>query len=673
MNFFNNVNKTNKSEIPQYSIHNGSEIFEELKKRLTGSQRSIKVAAAWFTDNDLFQVLLNKLDEDRGIKLEIVLDDNKENYWLPFMELIKKGALVKLSKGIGSNGRMHEKFCIIDDTILICGSYNWSKNARTENYENVIVSTIQKTVEEFIEKFEELLKSATVYISENLSDEISKEDAIEEIHEQELFTREFEKVLDEMIYSSVVAYDRGSLVSNGFERSEKCSGDANIIVSELNTVYTDMLNSISVSEQKKENLKARINTHLAENKSKLIEKLEREKEELLLNEEAVARDLNNQIQYVKEANNKLRDEINKAESAEIISKNEKIENLKNEKRAIEEDTLKMPFRWHVDIPTYIGLIGVFLYTLLFYSSAAYILMFAEQEAEQAKRLGLPSGEMGIYYSQAIPKAAAMGWTAVLLILFVPFFLICGIIFLKKVKTRSKLIIKISCLLLVDGFTALAVTKSVHDANYIGGRELSTFKFSQAYTEINLYLVFVFGMLSLLVFDLIISYILNNIESRSDFHLKRKKQIQIARITADISELNKENLELTADVLNKKNAIEINSDKISGLQKEIEMQPVYTKRKLNLAENETNNQLSNLENIVKIAYNKIENELFSFSTHYMNDRINIFLQGWNNYIYSYYAKSLAEEKIKQAKNNSDAWLREHFNRTEKFKNHQYENN
>ena len=57
---------------------------------------------------------------------------------------------------------------------------------------------------------------------------------------------------------------------------------------------------------------------------------------------------------------------------------------------------------------------------------------------------------------------------------------------------------------------------------------------------------------------------------------------------------------------------------------------------------------------------------------MNDRINIFLQGWNNYIYSYYSKALAQQKIKQAKNNSDTWLRDHFNNYTKAKNRQYEN-
>jgi len=672
MNLFNK--KIDKPLNVQSSLHNGVEIFEAIKTKLNESIQSIKIAAAWFTDNELFQILLNKSD-NRNIKIEIVLDDNKENYWLPFIELAKKGALVKLSKGLGSNGRMHEKFCIIDNSILISGSYNWSKNARTENHESVIVSSISNTVADFNKKFEELLNSSSPYQSENLTDPlVTKQEALQQISKQESFTREFEKVLDEMIYSSIVAYDRESLVNKGYDRSQKCSGDANIITSELNTVYTDMLNSISTSEQKKESLKAKIDTHLIENKTKLTEKLEREKEELQLNKDVTIKGLNNQILFIKEANNKLSDEINKIRNADVISNNDRIKILNEEKNGIAEDSLKMPFRWYVDIPTYIGLIGVFIYVLLFYSSAAYILMFSQGDAKQAKLLGLPAEEMGIFYSKAIPKAYANGWPELLAILFVPFFLVCGIIFLKKVKTNfPKWIIKVICLLLVDGFTAIAVTGAIHETNYINGIEQEHFKLSGVFSEINLYLVFIFGMFSLLVFDLIASYILNNLESRNDFHFNKKKKLRIAQIIEEISKLNKENLELNANASSKKTLIDHKLLEIATLQNEIELQPSYVVRKINLAQNEINSQITNLENIVKIAYNKIDNELFSFSTHFMNDRINIFLQGWNNYIYSYYAKAISEDKIMQAKTNSEGWLRDHFTTHVKAKNYQYENN
>ncbi|NLL27457.1 MAG: phosphatidylserine synthase, partial [Bacteroidales bacterium] len=36
-------------------------------------------------------------------------------------------------------GTMHHKFCVIDNQVVITGSYNWSNNAEFKNDENVTV------------------------------------------------------------------------------------------------------------------------------------------------------------------------------------------------------------------------------------------------------------------------------------------------------------------------------------------------------------------------------------------------------------------------------------------------------------------------------------------------------------------------------------------------------
>ena len=654
-------------EETQQSFHNGVEIFEKIKSTLSEAQTSIKIAAAWFTDNELFQILILKQKSNPECKIEVVLDDNKENYWLPFSDLVKGGATVKLSKGLGPNGRMHEKFCIIDHTIVISGSYNWSKNARTDNHENIIVSKADSLVYSFDTKFQQLLESSVTYESENFKDgfdAVTKSEVLETINSRESFTKEFEKVLDDMIFASVVEYNREALVKKGFERSEKCSGDSTIINNELNTVYTEMVNSISASEQKKEIIKAKVNTHLQENKSTLKEKCEREKEQLQVGEDNAIKVHNNEIRLIKESNNQLEESIAKIEQADIVSNENNIKALSEQRKTIEEENIKMPFRWYVEIPTYLGLIFVFTYVLLFYSSAAYILIFSEKNAKTAMRLGQPVEELGIYYSRAIPDAWKTGWFQLLLILFVPVFLVCGLIYLKKIKTNRyipKWLIKATCLILIDGFTAIAVTKSIHENNYLAGTESNHFKVQDVFSDMNFYLVFLFGMLSLLVFDLIISYILRNLESRNDVHLRAKRQLTIKQINEEIKGLTSRNLELNSQAFINKKQVEFNLQKIASIENDIHVLPMLTGRKKTLLENETMSQISNLENVVKIAYNKIENELFSFSTHFMKDRINIFLQGWNNFIYSYYAKSIAEEKVKTAKELSNLWFTEHFSK------------
>ncbi|MBO9657424.1 MAG: hypothetical protein J7527_01230, partial [Chitinophagaceae bacterium] len=47
-------------------VSNGMEIFEDIKKHILQAQQSVKVAAVWFTDSDLFQLLMDKQRSSPG-------------------------------------------------------------------------------------------------------------------------------------------------------------------------------------------------------------------------------------------------------------------------------------------------------------------------------------------------------------------------------------------------------------------------------------------------------------------------------------------------------------------------------------------------------------------------------------------------------------------------------
>ena len=49
---------------------------------------------------------------------------------------------------------MHNKFCIIDDELVITGSYNWTTSADLKNDENVLFITSDKTVRAYRVQFE---------------------------------------------------------------------------------------------------------------------------------------------------------------------------------------------------------------------------------------------------------------------------------------------------------------------------------------------------------------------------------------------------------------------------------------------------------------------------------------------------------------------------------------
>ena len=137
--------------------HVSNKIQNAIQKELFGAKKSIKVAVAWFTNDLLFQPLLMKLQA--GVSVEIILNDDDINHsedeGLDFVEFINLGGILRWNK---SKQLMHQKFCIIDDKVVISGSYNWTNKAEyndelvsiykdetpTIEFYNNLFSTLQK-------------------------------------------------------------------------------------------------------------------------------------------------------------------------------------------------------------------------------------------------------------------------------------------------------------------------------------------------------------------------------------------------------------------------------------------------------------------------------------------------------------------------------------------------
>lgn len=94
----------------------------------------IWVAMAWFTNEILAAKLVDKFNQ--GLDVRVVLFDDYINRQHS-VEL--NGISVKKIKG-RHGGKMHNKYCIVDNQIVITGSYNWSNNAEFKNDENIQIT-----------------------------------------------------------------------------------------------------------------------------------------------------------------------------------------------------------------------------------------------------------------------------------------------------------------------------------------------------------------------------------------------------------------------------------------------------------------------------------------------------------------------------------------------------
>ncbi len=125
--------------------------FENIRhvvlENLIESKEEIQIAMSWFTNHEIFELLVNKANEI-PVHLIVINDDiNNRLDGLDFQIFINNGG--KFYFGQQGNP-MHNKFCIIDGQVLITGSYNYTYLAETINSENILLF---KGVSDIVESY----------------------------------------------------------------------------------------------------------------------------------------------------------------------------------------------------------------------------------------------------------------------------------------------------------------------------------------------------------------------------------------------------------------------------------------------------------------------------------------------------------------------------------------
>jgi phosphatidylserine/phosphatidylglycerophosphate/cardiolipin synthase-like enzyme len=131
-------------------------IRTELLKEISLSQKTLKIAMAWFTNNELFDALIAKCKDKVRVELIIINDSiNIKKFGLDFNQFIKEGGILYFGD---IDSLMHHKFCIIDNHVLINGSYNWTYWAESRNNENItVINNEPNILDEFTEEFKKLV------------------------------------------------------------------------------------------------------------------------------------------------------------------------------------------------------------------------------------------------------------------------------------------------------------------------------------------------------------------------------------------------------------------------------------------------------------------------------------------------------------------------------------
>jgi len=131
------------------------EIIRRLISFLNSAKRTLDICVFTITDDRISGAILAA--HRRGVKVRIVTDDEKSlDLGSDIAEMQKAGIPLKMDD---SPAHMHHKFAIADGSLVLTGSYNWTRSAAMNNQENFIVSNEARFVMGFTKEFEKLWKN----------------------------------------------------------------------------------------------------------------------------------------------------------------------------------------------------------------------------------------------------------------------------------------------------------------------------------------------------------------------------------------------------------------------------------------------------------------------------------------------------------------------------------
>jgi phosphatidylserine/phosphatidylglycerophosphate/cardiolipin synthase-like enzyme len=118
-------------------------------KNINRAEAFINIAMYVFTDKEIALPLINA--QKRGVKVRVYLDRSQiESTYSVSRFLVQKGIKTRISS---NNYIMHNKFTIIDNRLLLTGSYNWTFSANNRNDENLLIIDDPETIEIFQNQF----------------------------------------------------------------------------------------------------------------------------------------------------------------------------------------------------------------------------------------------------------------------------------------------------------------------------------------------------------------------------------------------------------------------------------------------------------------------------------------------------------------------------------------
>lgn len=147
-----NFRQTESASIAEAHFSPGENCRRKLLDLLVTSREAIDISVFTISDNRLADAILASFQ--RGVNIRLITDNDKAlDQGSDIYRLVEAGLPVRMD---ASEYHMHHKFAVIDKSILVNGSFNWTRSATDYNQENILVTDDPKLVRAYLDEFEKL-------------------------------------------------------------------------------------------------------------------------------------------------------------------------------------------------------------------------------------------------------------------------------------------------------------------------------------------------------------------------------------------------------------------------------------------------------------------------------------------------------------------------------------
>jgi hypothetical protein len=650
----------------QKVLTNGTEIKSEIISKINSSTKSIKIAIAYFTDQDIANALIEA--HKKGVNTRVIVDDSNSNY--PMFEYLKAFGILRTHKTSSKYGIMHLKHNLIDDSILLHGTFNYTKNASLNNTESLYITDDKAAIESFSKQFEELHEDSQIISAENTyNEQITESTNTKPTSMTTNTSNEFDTIIDEYtteienhVKTIFLPASPEEIQQIGYEEAKSNQGAISTFLMYCEQTLQNMSFEVNQSEQNISRIKTRITNSFENVKARLNSVKEIKVNFERNNSEILKGNLTqNRASLIENKNS-----AQKSKNDVVIA----IETLKSEKNTAQkkkdEILVEYPVKKFWRFPVVFRLMLLLLliaHLSLFFASAFYKIFLEEEAVLRLLQLGKKPKPSNIYDLDACSNLLIEGGIVYLItgLLFfvIPIILTNIKLFKKDISLRSERAFSFLGLFAFDVIVAFVINFHTHKITNLTYGLTDPWEFTGALTDPSFWLIFMFGALPLFIVKLLLPFVYDAYNNSSLELVNAKRHLEVNNLDATIQSISNDLLLKDSELINKVDVENNLQEEIEKLNREI----IQFEKDSLLRIEEINNKVATrqlqAQTICNTFLGDIESGNNLFLGRIVRQRITPYKTGFVTFYNERYSTTYASKCITDLELSENTWFQENF--------------